>query len=514
MLSAAFNSWREFARLQKGMFEISGKAVRRMRNAGLARGFYSWLAFAEVQRKQEAKMSGAVTRMLNRQLSLAWEQWQSNAAQMAAEQRKLARALTKMQNRMLSAAFNSWREFARLQKGSNVLTRRTLLRTKQDSLFVSLNQWRMLAADMNDTRRKYLLTYSFLTRRHEVIALALWYDTSITKQAVVGLSLVALEHAKNSRSTVMLHLWRSNVRQWHERKAKVTRYLMAMRCQLLRRALIHWSLLSRRKDYLLARSKEAFHLQNLNKTSSMFTKLSKQSASVKRETKVLKIQWTKKPHLHPKVEARFFSFSKWRSSALANKTSACLVQALLSKRRACGKASAFVDWLICAASWQESRQQQQYGHSIFQRNAKLDVLAKWRVWRQEHTMSKFHQWYTERWTHAAIECTLGVWRPWAINRSRYLSSVARGIEYYRLVCWNFGLLRWRSWCTARCQLIGSINAVAAGAQKQFDRERMETNTRRLAIQLEEHQLLKALARTEQALEIDCVWTIWQWHACI
>merc|ERR1712086_594039 len=106
-----------------------------------------------------------------------------------------------------------------------------------------------------------------------------------------------------------------------------------------------------------------------------------------------------------------------------------------------------VNWLICAASWQESRQQQQYGHSIFQRNAKLDVLAKWRVWRQEHTMSKFHQWYTERWTHAAIECTLGVWRPWAINRSRYLSSVARGIEYYRLVCWNFGLLRWRSWRT-------------------------------------------------------------------
>ena len=90
---------------QQHIRHLQGQAVRRMKNAALAKGLDAWMEQFDEQRRMKA----AATRMLNMGLSRCMSSWIETAYERAAQKRMLAAAASRLMRPALMASLAHWR---------------------------------------------------------------------------------------------------------------------------------------------------------------------------------------------------------------------------------------------------------------------------------------------------------------------------------------------------------------------------------------------------------------------
>ena len=84
--------------------QLQQQAVRRMQNAGLARGFEAWRSLYE----EEMQMRLVAKRMLNAGMAKCWGTWLDMAEEQTRKRRMLAAAVGKLTRPMLAACYAHW----------------------------------------------------------------------------------------------------------------------------------------------------------------------------------------------------------------------------------------------------------------------------------------------------------------------------------------------------------------------------------------------------------------------
>jgi len=107
-LSMAFEQWQYVTEEANRLKYVLSGAIRRMQNIALSKGWEQWQFWYEEVKAQQFILAGAIRRMLKRKLSMAWEQWQYWYEELMAQKNLLESALRKWAHMKLFAAFNKW----------------------------------------------------------------------------------------------------------------------------------------------------------------------------------------------------------------------------------------------------------------------------------------------------------------------------------------------------------------------------------------------------------------------